>query len=697
MYDDPMAWSRCARGLVLPLVLVACRSANDATNVVAPVTAEAATTPSVAVQPAAPVVIATSPLELLPATTPAFATFSGVAAVLDVVELDAVIGKFRPQYDMAANMLQQVFGVNLLDPNTWGSVGIDANGPLGAALIDVQTSVVFARVSDPVKFRKLVDGVAGPEGMLSVFDGYGQVLRTTPDSRTAVVLRDGFVMLVWTDRPVAATADFAQVLATIDPAHSLASTPRYQQAIAGAVPDRRVRLYVDAWGLIAEKAAADSESAWATAELDRAIANQASAEELDQLRQRIAEVEAFEREMQVRRNRVLERQARWLRPIGPVVVDLQTSRTGIVGELRVGMPESAAWRQIVRNAEKPPQVFAAPLERPMFMLGTNFDVAGVITLGEDMIREEGTDPQKLYRELQGVVGFDIRDALKTLRGDAAISITATDALFRGDAKAGPAGIGVAVTLGVHDEAAARAVVERLVALAPKPPGKHRSGAHIIDIAGYRPLYVTVAAGNVVATTDLKVLTRLEKPADTIKVPPAVIPMVTATNRAVHGYMDMLFPLFFLYATPARDYDISPPRDPYWLFSDLTTAQVDAVPQSRAYKTKLREWKTFEAKIRAQEAATTAQEYALVANLAAAMGVVAVDVQEHADGLVLTGALHFGPGGVAEAVTVGSDLQALDRDDQSWQSRRDLMELEQEIQRMRAADVAKHYGVPVPSE
>jgi hypothetical protein len=202
------------------------------------------------------VAVASSPVQLLPDTTVAVVQWAGLRALLGVVDIDAIIGKYRSYYDQAVQGVVAVAGHNLLDPGQWREIGVDAEGPMGAAVLDArsETYAGYFTISDREKFRAFLDRVGGSRRMQPVLEDRGLVLKVDADDSSALVLRDGFGFYVVTGRPAQAPYDFARLLAMIDPARGLTATPRYQRAVAGGEPGRSLTAYVDLWAFIAGRA-----------------------------------------------------------------------------------------------------------------------------------------------------------------------------------------------------------------------------------------------------------------------------------------------------------------------------------------------------------------------------------------------------------------------------------------------------------
>ena len=653
------------------------------------------------------VTAATSPVQLLPDTTRVVFTAAGLQALLGMVDIDAIVGKYRSQYDQAAAELVRTMGVNLLDPAQWTAVGLDASGPMGVALAEMrsETIVAYVTLSDRDKFRALLDKLSKGT-LVPVLEDRGLVLKSNPDDDSAIVLRDRYAFYVSQSRPARATYDHARSLATIDPARSLTATPRYQQAMISDEPARPLTAYVDAWGLIEDEYSQsaqvqDREPSWAEMELERAQTSGAPQDELERLRRQVDDDRRWEEQRRQKRITQYDVISRWFRDVGPIVFEFTADKAGVTGRVRSRMPETSIWRTAVRNTATPSPVLMALAERPVMLIGGSLDVVAAKALLDDLMRSSGADPAKEYAEFKAETSVDFeRDLVPLLTGTGGFAMTVSEALLRGDYKKSEQEMGFAAALGVNSPQRAQALVDAAVQRVPRAKlGRERkTGAHTLEIADYRVVYVAVVAGQIVVTTDLGVIQRLSTGAQgsLAKVlASAAVPLVTARDTAGQGMFDLFYPVFMFFgrrsSAPAMR-----PEEPYSLFPEVPRARIDKVARSRAYKAKLREWESTDAKIRREEEAEEKRQTKVVTAVADAIGVQAWHLREQPDGLTLTGGHYFGKGGLTRAIdSVAEYVGQGRRSEKLWEMYSARSTLEGELRRIRVGEVALALGVPTP--
>ena len=130
---------------------------------------------------------------------------------------------------------------------------------------------------------------------------------------------------------------------------------------------------------------------------------------------------------------------------------------------------------------------------------------------------------------------------------------------------------------------------------------------------------------------------------------------------------------------------------------MTAAQIDKVPRSRAYNTKKRAWEAVQAKIRKEEQAEERRRMRVLVGLAECVGVLAANLREQPDGLELAGGQFFGKGGLTRAIDLAVEQTATRRSEQSWELYNQRSTLEEDLRRIRVADVAAALRVPMPVE
>lgn len=655
---------------------------------------------------------ARSPVELLPDTTVGVLNIAGVKALLAVVDVDAIIAKYRVQYDQAASFVTTNAGFNLLDPAQWREIGVDPDGPMGAAILDVRSESFagFFTVSDAGKLRAFLDKIGGEHSrMIPVFEDRGTVLKVNPESRVALVLRDGFAFVVGTDNPNQAPYDFARQLATMAPARGLTAAPRYVQAFAGGDGPAPLTGYLDVWALIAadqaarEAQEASTEPSWLEQELERAQSTPGSGEEVARLRQQLDDERRWRKQNLERRAREHQLLTKWFGQMLPLVFEFKGDQAGVLGKIRVKMPETAPLRAALRNAANPPPVLLALGERPVLALGGNVDVLPALAAFEDILRAAGEDVERFHGGLREWLKVDLKaDILPVLTGSGGFAVTVAESLMRGEvAGDGARQVGFAAAAAVNDPARAQALLEKLVKRVPARAGKERrTGAWTLEIPEYRTVYAAVVGGQIAVTTDLGVIQRLAAGTTTGTtkwLEPGVVPLLTARDAAMQGLFNVILPTFLLFRSRSdMSWGMTAPQQPHGVFPDVPAEKIDRVPQSRAYKAKLREWEGLNAKIKKEEAARERAQVATMVQLAAAVGVLAGSLREQPDGLTLAGGQIFGKGGLTRAVDVMAESFAGPRGGEKvYELYGSRSVVEEELRNIRITDVATALKVPRP--
>lgn len=717
VYDGAMQRPRSWRGLGVAASLAAaltgggCRPKQAEPE--APASPLAPTDVQQRPRATAPEVVAQarSPVELLPDTTVGVMSIAGVKALLAVVDLEAIIAKYRVQYNQAASFVTTNAGFNLLDPAQWREIGVDPDGPMGAAILDVRSESFagFFTVADAGKLRAFLDKIGGESSrLIPVFEDRGTVLKVNPDSSFALVLRDGFAFVVGTDRPNQAPYDFARQLATMAPARGLTAAPRYVQAFAGGDGPAPLTGYLDLWAILAADQAAHEareaarEPSWAEQELERAQSTPGSGEEVARLRQQIDEERRWQRQSAERRALQFQLLTKWFGQMSPLVFEFKGDRAGVLGKIRVKMPETMPLRAALRNAATPPPVLLALGERPVLALGGNFDVVPALAAFEDILRADGEDVEKFHEGLRGWLQIDLRtEILPVLTGSGGFALTVAEALMRGEGGHDEKLIGFSAAAAVNDPARAQALLERLVKRVPAKAGKERkTGAWTLEIPGYRTVYAAVVAGQIAVTTDLGVIQRLAAGTTTGTtkwIDTGVVPLLTARDAAMQGLFNVILPTFLLFRSRSDvSWGTTMLQQPHGAFPDVPAEKVDRVPQSRAYRAKLREWEGLNAKIKKEEAARERAQLMMMVQLAEAVGTMAGSLRERPDGLVLEGGQIFGKGGLTRAVDVMVDgLSGPRSGEKVYELYGSRSAVEEELRNIRITDVATALKVPRP--
>jgi hypothetical protein len=692
--------------LATGLVAAGCRPKPETTTAspTATTTAPAATSRRAAPPPA--VAPARAPIDLLPERTGVVVSAASVRHLLRVVDMGALIGTHRPYYEQAGAYLEQTFGHNLLDPARWPEIGVDPERPLGVALLDAGSgsSCYFISLTDPTRFRAFLDRLGTKLGgsLESVYEDRGIVLAHETGARNQLVLRDDFAFLVMVGNPNLAPYDFARELASVDPARGLTASQRWQQAMGPSAP-RDLVAFIDVGGMIrgeidaARRLADQVAPSWAEQELQRLREQGAAAEEIARWEQVVAEERASEKQQRERRRREQELWSAVFGPMGPIALELSLSPEAIAGTARAQMPETALLRRLVTAGAGPPVAITAASERVLFGTGGKVDVTDGLAGLDSLLRAAGKSVDELFVELQAKLGGDPRGALEMLDGTVSFALTAKDvnAIARGGGKAE---LGFNLALGFEEPATAAALVGVTMAKLPSSPlglkvKRGKSRGHVVTVPAWRDVHVALIGSTLTISTDPKFAQQVERGPARAWEPRlvALAPVVTAPGAAATLLLDhtLLLGMFM-----ARRHDeggrYKPSQNqPYWRFPSLAHEAIDKVPQSAAYKARLKEWQRLDTRIERTEKAEERRRIELALTVADSLGALAISLRETPEGLVTEGGQYFGPGGLArtiERVVAGPSIET------DYSVHEERGRVEQELQEIRVRDIERALGV-----
>lgn len=690
------------------LLALACKPQPEApTAPVEPAAAPAPAPVAKKIEAPQPVAPAKAPIDLMPEGTGVVMTVASVQHLLRVVDVGALIARYRAQYDQAAAYMEQATGHNLLDPLKWTEIGVSPDGPIGFAMFDVEAGAGcgFFTLSDQGKFRDFVDRLAGKIGgrLLPVYEDRGVVLAHEPDSQTALVLRDGFAFFVVRGNPNLVPYDFARELATVDPARGLSATPRWQKALGAARPHDLVA-FVDLGGMVRAEIEAkrrrdqNPEPTWAEQELQRLREQGAPAEEIAKWETMATEQRAAEAQYREQRRRSQELMSSVFGTLGPLVFELSLGDKAVQGTVRAQAPESAMLRKIAFNRQTPPLALTAAGERVIFGASVSVDVFEALQGLDLLLKASGESLDGALAELKRDLGIDPKATFGALEGTASFALTVKDPAAMVTAKSPERSFGFTATIGLKNPSELQALLEAMALKLPPPLRPRRVGkGYAIAVPNWRDVHVAVVGNSLAISTEAEFSRRIDRgsrgPIERT-LPTATVPVVTARESSGVLLMDYLMPFGFFMARSTSDYRYDPTQNqPYWRFQDVPQDKIDKVPQSTAYKAKLKEWRGVDEKIRkAEEVRDRAQAKAMLA-VADSIGALALNLRETTDGLVLEGGQFFGTGGLTRAIELGVDAAwSRTGDEQVWRLYDDRSKVEQELQEVRVRDVEKALGV-----
>jgi hypothetical protein len=646
---------------------------------------------------------ARAPAELLPEGTGVAVTVASARHLLRVLDVEALVATYRPYYEQAAAYTEQSLGHNLLDLNRWREIGVDPDGPVGGALLDANSgaSCLFFTLSDPPRFRDFLDHASANLGELEVtYEDRGIVLAPGPKARTKLVLRDDFAFLVMVRHPNLVPYDHARELASVDPARSLANSRRWKEAL-GEAPPRDLVAYVDVGGMIGAEIAEQRRReeapspGWAEQELQRLRELGAASEEIARWEQVADEQRAADAQQRERRRRQLALWEATLGPLGPIVFELSLGPQAIAGTTRAQAPESALLRRIVRPGEGPPWALTAASERVLFGAGGNFDVPEALQAVDSLLRIGGSNLEAAWMALKRE-GGDPRAALELLDGSVSFALTVKDPAALASPQA-QANLGFNLALGFKEAAKAEAMVAAVMGTLPTSrlgiPGakvrRDRAGGYVVAVPQWREVHVDVVGSTLAISTDPKFAQQLGRATRWAPRQAPAGPVLAAREAAAV----LMFDWVTLAAGLASRAEARPdPRQnqPYWRFPAVAHATIDAVPQSAAYKAKLREWQRLDAKLERAERAQQRRKVALALAAGDSLGTIALHLRETADGLMTEGGQFFGAGGLVGVIERAVDGLSGEETDHATRELRERVE--REIQEIRVRDIERALAV-----
>jgi hypothetical protein len=379
------------------------------------------------------------------------------------------------------------------------------------------------------------------------------------------------------------------------------------------------------------------------------------------------------------------------------VFELSLSDKAVKGTIRAQAPESAMPRRIALNRGTPPLAITAAGERVIFGAGVSVELAEAWKGLEALFKANGPDLDIALGRLNVLYGVDAKAMFGALAGTASFAVTVKDPAGLLAAKSSDKLFGFTAAIGLKNRAEMEAL---LTALATKPPGMfkvRRAGkGWTVAVPSWRDVHVAVAGDTLTLSTDAGFSKRVERGADgpiDRTLPTATVPVVTAREAAGVLLMDYVAPFVMFASRSMSDYHYDPTQNqPYWKFQDIAHEQIDKVPQSAAYKAKLKEWRGIDAKIRKHDEARERAQAKTMLQVADSIGALALNLRETTDGLVIDGGQFFGTGGLARAIELGIEGTGRSGDDAVYRLYDERGKVENEMQEIRARDVEKALGI-----
>lgn len=691
----------------LPLLLALAAPSCERTTPTTDVTVDPSDTPSrpkVDDERPTPAADPTHPLELVPARARAMIMAKSPQRLAQIWERDQFVGRFPAAYAELVEEMKREVGHDLFDPAGLAAIGIDPTAPMGVAAISFEDEafVAFGGAGNPDALVELLRQKLGkplePERV-----GQAELYRL--DSEVSLVLRHGMFAFVLVDRHPGGGPDYAQEVARIDPAQSLAHATVMERAHAGLPQAADVHALLDIGGIIRDELERsrirDQEM---VGEMSRRVAEArqrgASAEEIASLQQQEQSQEEFvsrrRRERQVGEI-LLARTFGAIEGIG-LAVDADAKR-GLIGRIHVALEPDAAFRELFVASERPPTALTALSDAPQLVVSTEVEPGLAIELLAQAMLASGSSYAEVNDEVLRDLRVDFDRAVRPLLdGRGTFVLTTSPTLDSKRIKDLDEAFGGVLALGVTDETKARALLDEVVA-------KHgeQSFVRAPEISGWtlartthpRAIHLGVVGGQLVVGTDLAALRRLRDgqagSAATHFRDPEPWQRLTegpgAGRLAMHHRMP--FALFMAFMGEFDSFDF--PRNPDdQLAGEFPDADVFSIPRSRAtLRVEKQRDAAFEARMELQNRKRAARRIAGW-NTADGLGLTAGVVRQVDTGLVVEGG-HYVEGGVFGYIATIMKIVATgkgDDDPEIARARKRKEDLEARLLEARRKDVQR---------
>lgn len=646
---------------------------------------------------AAPVTAVARPAQMMPSGTSMLVVGESPTRAAEVFDRDRLMDRFGTQAKMAQAFLGSQLGFDPLDPGSYGAVGIDADGPFGLAVLDATNPVLafFVTVGDAGKLKTLARDVSGRQRIELQERDYGgaTVLRSSEPGAPALVLRGSLAVLV-TPMGAAPEIDWAERLATIDPADSLSRARGYRRAM-GAYDGGDVLAFLDPAGLVqqalTQAARQDAEQGdWAAQELEAARERGASAEEIQRL-ESVAEENRKQQASWTRREQAQrDLVALTVSGMEGLGVRLSAKSSGVFIEARGALTPDAFVRRAFHNVPGRALLPAAMGGEPILLLSGGLQPAVAQEWVELAMQGEGTSWAELATHVREAAGVDLdKELMPLLQGDGGIAISLDEPLAFEEPERLRQTLGFALHARVSDPAAAKALLARIAASTGEvgsmlnPDGDR----FVADVPDYRKIWVEVAGDQLLVTTDGQLGVRVARETRGMmgrntNPPEAWAAMMMPDRAAVFAQDLRFFALTFLASSVE-------------MASMAEGPELADVPLSRKAKAKQKEIEALDAKIQAaqrkQQAASLAQVDAIVAPIGTTVITAALDDR----GLEMLGgqfiraeSLGIVVENVIAAAMEGSPAPA---DQKVFELFDQRSRVEQELREIREADAARLKG------
>lgn len=639
--------------------------------------------------------------DLLPAETMGLIEFSDPGEFLALL---APLDEF-PQFNMVRGEVRSRLGVDPFEPEGWRAAGLDPDGPVGMGLLelDSRSGFAYAKLSDPQAFEALLDKLMGGSSLTAAVEvGQGRMIRINDDLN--VIMREGYVVAVLSERAERAKRDYSATVATIDPREALSRDPGFAWVRERREAEDDALLFVAPQTIFAE---ARRELSGSTNDFGVRRAREAledarrageSADRIRELERQLEDERAWQRRRDAEQEAALELARRVMASMGAAFIAGDLHGSGAEFHAGALIPGANVFRDLFVpvSAESP---LLRALDEPLLAaIDGQADVDKLIELIDLVAEADGESLTEINAEVHAELGVNLlSDVVPALDGRGGFMLTESkpiDPSKIGMRKLDPLrqSLGIAAYLGLRDPKPIEALFDRL-ANDPRSKGvftRARGGGWTLDVPEWREVELRIVDDELIVSTDDDFATRVDK--------------AQAGSQAA-ALAEADHPLRGPVPTPAlRMYQrwrwiaLTSARSP-WLetvdgmLSDmdshhtLTPEEAAKVPKSKAFKKKYKELEQVIDDLNAFNLERTRKEFELALEITEALGELGIQVERVNDGLAAYGSWRMAPG--TNPVVLGARMMMMGRAT-DWTSLDQLQsrryELREELWKIRQADL-----------
>lgn len=595
---------------------------------------------------------------------------------------DALVERFRKQYDELVADMMKATQADLFDPKSLAKLGIDVGAPVGFAWLNGpdETAAFLFKLTDAAKIEAELKGIMERVGGQPVSESVGEA-RLLYDNRfdeVVHVLADGHLYSVFSGRRAKQAKAAAKSIAETKKGDSIAGDEAMSKALGALAFGRDVAGYLntravidavmqeafgDRHGRFLEDMAADARArgdAELAARYEENLREHQRARMMGMAKRKAAEV--FARGL--------------LGGLGGLALGLEVEPRALRLRAKMSVAEGALPRKVLGRGTGSPLLVRVLAEQPVYVLSGHANVQGVVDLVRSAALAAGGSRE--YEDVRGAIkqaiGFDFDQELATLvTGEIGSAVTAPADLSMKALKDGPKPIGGALLIGLKDPDRARKLLDDLVKLSPVPGlVETKESRIVVHVPEWRDVHVGIAGGYLAAATDASLLDRVAA-ADASRsftaalANPGLKPVLLAENTSVTALLQWMATAWLMIARWS-DYP-EPPEPP-------APPGVDA----EAYAKKVAELQKVRAELQAANSAKQDRDNERVMRVMTAIGVMAANLTLDDHGLTLDGGQYVGGDSVTKVVgdTIADIVEGNQQSRAHWEQMDKLYDRQREL-------------------